>query len=333
MDSGAHSFFTVYNRGKLKSEWKKYYLEKEFQDYLETYIEFLVEHGNRFDMYVTMDIIHEPAPTLEILEYMESCGVKPLPVVHYGTDKKYLFRYLDKYEYFCLGGIGQNISITAYKHFGDYVYSQIYSKKAPTPELHGLAMTSIWAMKRWPWLSVDSKSWVASASYGYVTFPKGLLFNGEYDFLGYKQIAVSDRRLGKVKNNMHVHSSSSSHRDFYNRYIEWTGVDGSKLESSFEERLKINAITMLGVQEALNKYWQKKANVNGPKILFAGNPISEPAKERALLFAKNRLEKNTGKTINVHAFETFYHTKLTSPKFLRRTLKNLNIKYRKVILP
>lgn len=322
LDSGAHSFFTLHNRGKPKSAWTQYYKDPEYKAYLESYIEFLHKYKHLFHMYVTLDVIREPKATWETIKYIESCGLKPVPVIHVGTDHKYLFKYLDNYDYICLGGLGQHMDRHTYIQFGNYAFQQICdSKGVPRIKVHGLAMTGTTLMGRWPWYSVDSKSWVSSAAYGNLMLPNSGRVLGKYDFTNYKNLLISNRR---THDNRHILKMPKVVQEVLRQYAEWAGVDYDKLEGDFVERAKLNAVTLLGTQAQLDVKWRNELGIQGTRVLFAGNPMSEPSRFEALKEASRFAEKELGTT--THVFETFFHTKLVKESHRKKILSS--IRYR-----
>jgi len=56
---------------------------------------------------------------------------------------------------------GSNVSTVKQIGFLDIVFRQIYEQK-PTLKVHGFACSGVQVMKRYPWYSVDSTSWLGS---------------------------------------------------------------------------------------------------------------------------------------------------------------------------
>ncbi|MFH1547658.1 MAG: hypothetical protein ABIC57_04170, partial [bacterium] len=118
MDSGAHSIFNKEFAGisHVKGEASRlgahyeYFNSKTFKDYLNKYIEFLHTNKHLCDVYVNLDIIFNAEKSWETQKYMESCGLKPLPVFHFGEDIKWLKKYMDDYDYIGIGGLGQDVT-------------------------------------------------------------------------------------------------------------------------------------------------------------------------------------------------------------------------------
>lgn len=113
--------------------------------------------------------------TYENLKYMESKGLMPVPVFHYGSDLKYLERLVNEgYEYICLGGT-VGISSTNRAKFFDEVFGNY-----PDTFFHGLGMTDPKLIRKYPWFSVDSSTWLSGRKYnrlvtenGQIPLPEG----------------------------------------------------------------------------------------------------------------------------------------------------------------
>lgn len=123
-----------------------------FKEYLEKYIKFVHEYKDLLDVYVTVDVINNPEKTWEIQKYLESNGLRPLPVWHYGSDTKWLERYIDEYDYIGIGGmvpLKENILIPGL----DVVWDKFLTNRLGKPviKVHGLAATAINLMFRYPW--------------------------------------------------------------------------------------------------------------------------------------------------------------------------------------
>lgn len=136
---------------------------------LDTYITFLKE--NHVPIYFNLDVIGNAEATWKNQKTMESAGLNPLPVYHYGEDKKYLFKCLD-YEYFGLGGMVKKTS-TILQDWLDRVFTMIPDKDGKIcNKIHGLGMTSWELMRRYPWYSVDSTGWAIASAMGDVFYPQ-----------------------------------------------------------------------------------------------------------------------------------------------------------------
>jgi hypothetical protein len=195
VDSGAHSIYNikVLMHGKRKGEngrelakppvrWSQgdfshYNLRKgsEFRRYCDSYAAFMKKMKGKGIILANVDAISNPDLTWEIQRYFEEeHGVRPVPIVHYGTPMKYVDRYL-LYPLLGVGGLGQGVSRHEYFSWADKFFVHICPKEndyLPLLRIHGFAMTSWELMCRYPWWSVDSATWVKLSAYGWLYVPR-----------------------------------------------------------------------------------------------------------------------------------------------------------------
>lgn len=186
LDSGAPSFYNIWAR-KVKSSGimgarlkdrkhddHSYLTSEDYLAYREKYAQFIEAHLPLLTVYANLDIINNAEATWQNQLWFEARGLKPLPVWHFGTDESYLKRYIKKgYEYIAIGGMIPNASSVLIGPL-DRLWSTVLtdSKGMPVIKVHGFAMTAFSLMRRYPWYSVDSSSWIKVASYGRVFVPR-----------------------------------------------------------------------------------------------------------------------------------------------------------------
>ena len=168
IDSGAYS------------AWAK----KEEID-LDAYIEFIYEvliPNHPHAVYVNLDVINNGKLSYKNWQIMRKEGLKPLPVYHVSTDIKWLKRYLRHTDYIGLGAI-VNLSTPKRIVSLDRIWNDFFigSDKMPKVKVHGMGITSYSLMKRYPWYSIDSTSWLQHGIYGKVLIPK--FQGGEWDYM------------------------------------------------------------------------------------------------------------------------------------------------------
>lgn len=126
-------------------------------------IKFIKENKKNLDVYSTLDVIGNWEATRANTEYMESKGIKPLPVFHYKSPREELKRLVKNYEYFALGGLVPVAKDRRrMRNWLDMCFS-IIQDKAKT---HGFGVTALWALKRYPFYSTDSTSYLQASRYG-----------------------------------------------------------------------------------------------------------------------------------------------------------------------
>lgn len=128
----------------------------EVKQYFEAYIAYVKKNEKRLYGYVNLDVIFNPQKSWDNQKYMESCGLKPLPVYHFGEDCSWLKKYMDNHDYIGVGGLGQDITKDKFiSTFGDETWRYILSSKQKI-RIHGFAVTSFELLKRYDWATVDS---------------------------------------------------------------------------------------------------------------------------------------------------------------------------------
>lgn len=204
VDSGAHSIYNIHvlKQGKREGKhgrelakppvkWSQgdfsyYDLRKgtEFRRYCDSYAAFMKKMEGKGLLLANVDAISNPDLTWQIQKFFEEeHGVRPVPIVHYGTPMEYVDRYIH-YPLLGVGGLGQGVSRHEYFRWGDEFFNHICPKAndyLPVIRTHGFAMTSWELICRWPWWSVDSATWVKLSAYGWLYIPRSTEENG-FDF-------------------------------------------------------------------------------------------------------------------------------------------------------
>jgi len=148
VDSGA---FTAWTQGK---ELK-----------IEDYIDFLKRNESNIEYYANLDVIGDADGTLKNQEIMEKAGLSPVPTYHLREDIKHLEYYLQNYDFIALGGtVGSPRTVV--EPFLDTCFSVI--KKYWPKKIHGFGVNALWALKKYPFYSIDSTSWLVGGRYGKV---------------------------------------------------------------------------------------------------------------------------------------------------------------------
>lgn len=139
---------------------------------LPVYCRFIHDNQDIFECVSVLDAIGDPQATYENQLAMERLGVRPLPCFHANEDYRYLQHYAKNYEYITLGGM-VGASPKVLMNWLDHVWEKYLTDGAGRPlcKVHGFGLTSIPIMKRYPWYSVDSSSWVQVSSMGALLHP------------------------------------------------------------------------------------------------------------------------------------------------------------------
>lgn len=171
------------------------------------YIKFVHLYKRAFHVYAGFDFIGRNEgsrrKTYELAKKMVKQGLDPVVVFHSGEDYKWLDRYCEEFNYICIGGVAGGIPKggTAglveiregiLKHM-DTAWSIICDSKNGMPrcKVHGLGVSTIPLLFRYPWTSVDSSSAQRTSMNGKCYIPQYV--NGELDYTQYTLVHFSTR--------------------------------------------------------------------------------------------------------------------------------------------
>lgn len=295
MDSGAYSLYNLFvrkfgenvgkhgrplDRAKVRrgqGDFSGYDLSPgtPFRRYCDSYArcvkKIMGDDGLKEFYYTNVDVITNPEKTWEVQQFFEQeHGLHPVPVLHFGTPVKWLEKYLEAghYDLIGMGGLGQSIKPHHYPKWADVIFSRICPKSndyLPIVKMHGFALTAIWLMKRWPWWSVDSATWIKLAAYGWILVPPWREDTGFRFDLEPLQINISRKvterkwkfwwRVGvrgpRQTRNKHIDNAHLFYRESTQKWLEHLdmplgryGDDNEILErgvaTNFEERASVN---------------------------------------------------------------------------------------------
>jgi len=193
---------------------------------------FRQQHGRQVDGVLVasvLDGIGDPLKTWQNQMTMEHQGVKPLPCFHYGEDEEYLKWYIEHYPYITLGGMVP-ISTPQLKLWLDRLWSKYLVDTAghPKVKIHGFGMTTIDLMKRYPWYSVDSSSWVQIAANGNILVP-------DFGMVAVSKISPAAKQLGR-----HIDTIPQLQRETMVKRIESLGFTLERLQNEYVSRWTYN---------------------------------------------------------------------------------------------
>lgn len=212
LDSGAFSMFT-----------------KGIKIPLEKYVEFIKNNSDIIEVASVMDGIGDPKLTFENQKKLEDMGAEVLPCFHYGEPVSYLEYYLEHYNHITLGGMVP-ISTPDLYQWLDFIWENYLTDAEgyPTHKVHGFGLTILGLMKRYPWYSVDSTSWVLTGRFGSIYMSKE---NGT-EF----KLTVSDQSP-KVKSiDAHFDTLSKTNKDYILEKINSKGYNIEELRSIYWKR-------------------------------------------------------------------------------------------------
>lgn len=177
LDSGSFTLWTralAYQQKHGGDRWG-FYETKKFWRYVDDYAAFVKRYHYGIDLYANVDVIPNPVLSWRNLKYLEDeHGLKPVPVVHYTTDLKWLRKHLDEgYEIIALGGLVGSTAQDACRGWIDRCFEMVCDnpQRIPSVKIHGFGVTSYDLMLRYPWYSLDSTSWTKKGAYGLIIVP------------------------------------------------------------------------------------------------------------------------------------------------------------------
>ncbi len=139
---------------------------------LQNYINYLQKHKQHYDYYSNYDLDFTAQgfqKNLQVLNQMESAGLKPFPVVH-DYFMREIKHYLDNnYKFIALGGVrvpgvnGQQRVEAHIKHAMDII-------PVDRVKTHLFGASSFKLIAKYPFFSCDSSSWAQNNKYGFVLY-------------------------------------------------------------------------------------------------------------------------------------------------------------------
>jgi hypothetical protein len=167
---------------------------------LEEYASFVIKYRHKFNGgAICLDQIGDRQGSYENWIKLRKLGVNTIPVFHLRIDDKskddgyyYLDKYFEQTDYVCVGGIARlNTDQRVYglDALWDHVHKIGVNK---THKLHGLGLTRIRLMVRYPWFSVDSATAIKNAGMGQIFIPR-MTDKGTWDYIKGRMYRVSDQ--------------------------------------------------------------------------------------------------------------------------------------------
>jgi hypothetical protein len=222
LDSGA---YTASRKGKVIN--------------LDEYADFVLKHREEYDGCISLDVIGDGAKSYDNWKYLRGKGVDVIPVYHASTEPIWLEKYLKHSDHIALGAIA-NLDTTKRIENLSKIWNQylIDKKGYPKVKVHGLGLTNIPIMFRYPWYSTDSFTPVISAVWGSVLLP--LIRDNKFRYLGLAIYRISDQAT-------HTKGTTGS-------YLSRTKLERDRYEELFEqEGFKLGMITNQEIHDRRGK--------------------------------------------------------------------------------
>lgn len=218
-DSGA---FTLEKQARKwakatgRSKWD-YFTTSDARSFLDGYASFVHDHQVGLDFYANVDVIGNPELTWANQKYLESKGLRPVPVVHCGTDVKWLRHYIAAgYDFIALGGL---VGRKNRRGWLDTCFEEVCRDGLPCVKLHGFGVSSFSDMRDYPWWSVDSTTWIQVGRFGNVFIPR--MIRGEWDFASNPLLmTLSSMGKGDRVGDDHIITCSNAVRSLVKRWFD-----------------------------------------------------------------------------------------------------------------
>lgn len=253
LDSGA---FTAWNKG----------VEMKLEDLLPTYYDFMVKYWEQCKEIYLINLDKIPGspgvnPTDEEVEecvrisdlnyeiLVKEFGDRVIPVFHQGESENRLREVSDMGEYICVSP--RNDLPEKYRVQWS---SEVHAKLPEGKKTHGLATTGSKIMKTVPWYSVDSASWMFTASTGSVT----TVLNGKLTNIG-----ISEKSSNRFQRGTHFDNVLPKIQEMMQERMGANGYDVEELRTNDGARC---AFTMEEIQFWVDNF--HKFDVVKPQTLF-----------------------------------------------------------------
>lgn len=199
MDSGAFSLH-VYTRSTTKrgasAKTKQAHSVEDLQKKMyKNYVAYCLENKHKWAFYVTLDFKREQPIIYKMQKQFLRDGLSPMPVYHGESSLDWLRKYVDMgHKYIAMGGG------SFHKGSIEFYYDKCFDFAAKHGIVyHGLAFTSLKAITRWPWKSVDSSTWSRCAAFGQVVMP-------DFKRIRFYNVHVSERECKGMTNSYNTMS-------------------------------------------------------------------------------------------------------------------------------
>ena len=257
LDSGAFSQWALaqkYHQEYGGDKWD-YYNTPDFWKYVDDYAAFVKKYQIAIDLYANVDVIPNPELTWRNQRYLEKeHGLRPVPVVHYKTNTKWLRRYMKAgYELIALGGLVGSTMKRSCRDWVDECFDIVCDtpKRLPKVKIHGFGITSYKYLLRYPWWSVDSAAWDKVSSYGGVYIPHKR--KGKFVFDTAPYLLKCSMESPERKKRNHFLNISERERRIIKEWFSLINIPVGKLEG--EEVKEKGAVTYHVYRRIANLYF------------------------------------------------------------------------------
>lgn len=199
------------------------------------YAAYIKSHKDHFHVASNLDEIGagKEDVTWNNQKILERMGAMVQPVFHARDDDKWLEKYIaEGYDYIFLGGMVPE-STKYLREWLDHVFGKYFTRKDGTAKIkvHGFGLTTFSLMRRYPWFSVDSTSWLMTAMYG------GILLDLPH---GITTMQISEKSNRNKDWDMHYDTLSPVKQGAVDTYIRGENFDPLVLRKEYSMRCQFN---------------------------------------------------------------------------------------------
>lgn len=197
-----------------------------------------------------LDGIGDALKTYQNQLYMERKGAKPLPCFHFGEDTRYLDWYVERYDYITIGGLvgrpAKDVQVWLDRIWENHMLDGSGNARL---KVHAFGMTSPDLMKRYPWYSVDSSSWIQAAAFGSI-------FTSEYGPIAVSKDSPSIHEAGR-----HMNTLTDIEREYVAQLLQQKGFNYERLSSVYESRACYNMLGYMELNDMINDHIDRVGNI------------------------------------------------------------------------
>lgn len=160
-----------------------------------------------------------------------------MPVYHQQDEQHWLDKILDAgYDYIALGGlVGTGASWSTLEAWLDHTWDRLVDPvtREPKIKVHGFGLTTIKALLKYPWYSVDSSSWMMSSIYGDCTF----VVNNSLLHVVFSEQNQAKREI----NSRHYDCLPAAQQQVVDAYLSQLGINAKQCSEHWVPRSIVNA--------------------------------------------------------------------------------------------
>jgi len=234
---------------------------------IDDYAQFVLDNPGVFSIVANLDVIPGSkgrTPTQveinkaaqagwENWKYLEKKlpGTKILHAFHYGESDAWLKKIMGETDYLAIGGIAMGLTTLQRQAWLDDLMQRVLTDDdgRPVRKFHGFGVTSLDILKRYPWFSVDSTSWVLTGRFGGVYIPLGSADH---------KVVFSEQSPKQSEHGQHFSTYEPVHKRMIEEYLAEKGFTVEELTTNYIKRDELNVEFFLDIERNLQSDVFKK---------------------------------------------------------------------------